>query len=54
MQDVTCVIRVEEETKKPGEKKRVDGLYRRADGDSGGEEIGAGLVVLPLTHIRKM
>jgi len=53
MQDVTCVIRVEEETKKPGNKRRVDGLYRRADGDSGGKEIGAGVGALLLRHIKE-
>ena len=50
---MTRVIRVEEETKKPGEKRRVDGLYRWADRDGGGKETQAALVVLPLTHIRE-
>jgi len=50
---MTRVIRVEEETKKPGEKRRVDRLYGRIDRDSGGKEIGVAVVVLPLTHIEE-
>jgi len=40
---MTRVIRVEEETKKTGNKKCVDGLYRWVDGDGGGKETRSGV-----------